>query len=62
MRKAGIITLAVIGTALFMSCANSKSVNNGYFGVSNAKLVKKQQKEFKRPKHKLDKCKANGGH
>ena len=56
MRKAGLITLALITSALFMSCASSKTAGNGYFGVSNKKVTEKQHKEFKKPKHKIKKC------
>ncbi len=62
MRKAGIISSALIISALFMSCSGAKSVGNGYFGVSNKKFTKKQHKEFAKPKHKLKTCKANDGH
>jgi len=58
MRKVAIITAAIIGSALFTSCACSKSAGNGYFGVSNQKNVKKQQKEFQKPKLKIKKCKV----
>ena len=58
MRKPGLITLAVIGSAMFMSCSNSKTVRNGYFGVSNKKMTQKQQKEFQKPKHQIKKSKA----
>ena len=58
MRKAGIITLAVITSALFMSCLSSKSAGNGYYGVTSAKANKERQKEFKKPKHKINTTKA----
>lgn len=53
MRKAGLITLAVLSVALITSCASSKSGGNGYFGVSNKKVAQKRQKEFQKPKHKI---------
>ncbi len=42
MRKVGLITLAVIGSAMFMSCSSSKTADYGYFGISNKKNTKKQ--------------------
>ena len=61
MRKAGLIAMAVVGSALFMSCSSSKTASNGYFGVSSHKANKKQQKEFKKPKHKIGTTKATKG-
>ena len=58
MRKAGLITLAIIGLALFTSCSSSKAAGNGYFGVSNKKATQAQHKEFKKSKHKIPKSKT----
>lgn len=58
MRKAGIITLVIAGSALFMSCSSSKTAGNGYFGVSNSKISKQRQKEFQKPKHNVPKSKV----
>jgi len=55
MRKVGLITLALVTSALFSSCSCSKSAQGGYFGVSNKKATQKQHKEFKKPKHKIKK-------
>lgn len=57
MRKAGFIALAVFASSLLMSCSSAKTAGNGYFGVSNKKATKKQQKEFQKPKHKIPKSK-----
>lgn len=58
MRKAGLITIALVASTLFMSCSSSKSASNGYLGVNNKKATKQQQKEFQKPKHKIKKSKA----
>lgn len=59
MKKAVIISLALVTSLAFASCGSSKAAGSGYFGVSNAKMKKKQQKEFQKPKHKIKKNKAS---
>jgi hypothetical protein len=59
MRKAAFITLVVLASTLVGSCANTHSASSAYFGVSDRKASKKRMKEFKKPKHKIDKVKAN---
>lgn len=55
MKKAAIITLSILSAAIFVSCSSARTSCNGYNGVNNQKAVKKQQKEFQKPKHKLKK-------
>jgi len=52
MRKAAIITLALVATSFVMSCSSSRT-GGSYFGVTNSKMNKKRQKEFKKPKHRI---------
>ena len=55
MRKAGLITLAIVASTMFTSCSSSEAAQGGYFGVSNTKGNKERQKEFKKPKHRIKK-------
>jgi len=57
MKKAFIISLAIVTSLAFASCGTSNAAGNGYHGVSNTKMKKKQQKEFQKPKHKIKKGK-----
>ena len=57
MKKVAIISLAIVGSFAFASCGASNAAGNGYHGVSNTKMKKKQQKEFQKPKHKIKKGK-----
>lgn len=57
MKKVAIISLAIVASFAFASCGASNAAGNGYHGVSNSKMKKKQQKEFQKPKHKVKKSK-----
>ncbi|MDB3907308.1 hypothetical protein N9355_07535 [Crocinitomicaceae bacterium] len=57
MKKVVIISLAIVTSLAFVSCGASNAAGNGYHGVSNTKMKKKQQKEFQKPKHKVKKSK-----
>lgn len=62
MRKAAIITLTIFASTFFMSCANTHTASNSYFGAFDKKAAKKRQKEFAKPKHKIatEKCSKGG--
>ncbi|XOV66278.1 MAG: hypothetical protein ACFHU9_11630 [Fluviicola sp.] len=58
MKKVVLISFALMVSFAFVSCGASNAAGNGYHGVTNAKMKKKRQKEFQKPKHKIKKGKS----
>ena len=55
MKKAAIISISMLSVVILISCSSARTSCGGYNGVNNQKAVKKQQKEFQKPKHNLKK-------